>query len=183
MSSHSSSPSSLNLSSHSSSPSSLNLEDKNTTMDLVQQSEHLCYVRCNFCNTVLAVIILLINLGYIYAELSNTFFHSFFFIKRDLIWKAVGIDSLEKPILKQCLCIIIYMFEYVIMFCVILFVIKKKRLEFHARGCWILWRWNVGIAATSPFWALGRRRLLLFLPSFNLNLLIINLAFRWWSLW
>ncbi|KAK4357978.1 hypothetical protein RND71_023588 [Anisodus tanguticus] len=24
-------------------------------MDLVQSSEHLCYVRCNFCNTVLAV--------------------------------------------------------------------------------------------------------------------------------
>nr|XP_027096329.1 protein CRABS CLAW [Coffea arabica] len=42
------------MSSHSSSSSSLNLEDK-ATMDLVQQSEHLCYVRCNFCNTVLAV--------------------------------------------------------------------------------------------------------------------------------
>lgn len=138
MSSHSSSPSSLNLSSHSSSPSSLNLEDKNTTMDLVQQSEHLCYVRCNFCNTVLAVTILLINLGYIYAELSSTFFHSFL-IKRDLIFERPwGVDSLEKPILKQCLCIIIYMFEYVIMFYVILFVIKKNRLEFHARGCWIL---------------------------------------------
>ncbi|MED6188553.1 hypothetical protein PIB30_087063, partial [Stylosanthes scabra] len=24
-------------------------------MDLVPPSEHLCYVRCNFCNTVLAV--------------------------------------------------------------------------------------------------------------------------------
>ncbi|PIM97206.1 hypothetical protein CDL12_30325 [Handroanthus impetiginosus] len=24
-------------------------------MDLAQSSEHLCYVRCNFCNTVLAV--------------------------------------------------------------------------------------------------------------------------------
>ncbi|XP_047319616.1 protein CRABS CLAW-like [Impatiens glandulifera] len=24
-------------------------------MDLIQQSEHLCYVHCNFCNTVLAV--------------------------------------------------------------------------------------------------------------------------------
>ncbi|XP_059315987.1 protein CRABS CLAW isoform X2 [Lycium ferocissimum] len=28
--------------------------EKNS-MDLVQSSEHLCYVRCNFCNTVLAV--------------------------------------------------------------------------------------------------------------------------------
>nr|XP_011462993.1 PREDICTED: protein CRABS CLAW isoform X1 [Fragaria vesca subsp. vesca] len=32
----------------------MNLEDK-VPMDLVQPSEHLCYVRCNFCNTVLAV--------------------------------------------------------------------------------------------------------------------------------
>ncbi|TYI36266.1 hypothetical protein ES332_A03G129700v1 [Gossypium tomentosum] len=32
----------------------MNLEDK-VGMDLVPQSEHLCYVRCNFCNTVLAV--------------------------------------------------------------------------------------------------------------------------------
>ncbi|KAK6157818.1 hypothetical protein DH2020_012066 [Rehmannia glutinosa] len=24
-------------------------------MDMAQSSEHLCYVRCNFCNTVLAV--------------------------------------------------------------------------------------------------------------------------------
>lgn len=40
-----------------SSPSSssvLNLREK-LTMDLVQQSEHLCYVRCNYCSTVLAV--------------------------------------------------------------------------------------------------------------------------------
>ncbi|XP_044492563.1 protein CRABS CLAW-like [Mangifera indica] len=30
--------------------------DENVSMDLqVQPSEHLCYVRCNFCNTVLAV--------------------------------------------------------------------------------------------------------------------------------
>ncbi|CAI9096432.1 OLC1v1032584C3 [Oldenlandia corymbosa var. corymbosa] len=43
------------MSSHSSSSSSFNLDDKANTMDLVQQSEHLCYVRCNFCNTVLAV--------------------------------------------------------------------------------------------------------------------------------
>lgn len=41
---------------------------------------------------------------------------------------GLGIDSLEKPILKQCLCIIIYMFEYVITFYVILFVIKKKQV-------------------------------------------------------
>ncbi|CAI9779283.1 unnamed protein product [Fraxinus pennsylvanica] len=33
----------------------MNLGDKSITMDLVQSSEHLCYVRCNFCNTVLAV--------------------------------------------------------------------------------------------------------------------------------
>ncbi|KAJ8774657.1 hypothetical protein K2173_017103 [Erythroxylum novogranatense] len=33
----------------------MNIEDK-VTMDLVPPpSEHLCYVRCNFCNTVLAV--------------------------------------------------------------------------------------------------------------------------------
>ncbi|XP_020533631.1 protein CRABS CLAW isoform X2 [Jatropha curcas] len=32
----------------------MNLEEK-VTMDLVPPSEHLCYVRCNFCNTVLAV--------------------------------------------------------------------------------------------------------------------------------
>ncbi|GMI75311.1 CRABS CLAW [Hibiscus trionum] len=32
----------------------MNLDDK-LGMDLVPQSEHLCYVRCNFCNTVLAV--------------------------------------------------------------------------------------------------------------------------------
>ncbi|XP_021806395.1 protein CRABS CLAW [Prunus avium] len=35
----------------------MNLEEK-VTMDLINQpSEHLCYVRCNFCSTVLAVII------------------------------------------------------------------------------------------------------------------------------
>lgn len=33
----------------------MNPEEK-ATMDLVPPSEHLCYVRCNFCNTVLAVI-------------------------------------------------------------------------------------------------------------------------------
>ncbi|KAH7516124.1 hypothetical protein FEM48_Zijuj10G0101800 [Ziziphus jujuba var. spinosa] len=33
----------------------MNIDDKVTSMDLVQPSEHLCYVRCNFCNTVLAV--------------------------------------------------------------------------------------------------------------------------------
>ncbi|XP_039032314.1 protein CRABS CLAW-like [Hibiscus syriacus] len=32
----------------------MNLEDK-LGMDLVPQSDHLCYIRCNFCNTVLAV--------------------------------------------------------------------------------------------------------------------------------
>ncbi|GMI87455.1 CRABS CLAW [Hibiscus trionum] len=32
----------------------MNLEEK-AEMDLVPQPEHLCYVRCNFCNTVLAV--------------------------------------------------------------------------------------------------------------------------------
>jgi len=32
----------------------MNHDDK-LTMDLVPPSEHLCYVRCNFCNTVLAV--------------------------------------------------------------------------------------------------------------------------------
>uniref|UniRef100_A0A5B7BYR2 CRABS CLAW n=1 Tax=Davidia involucrata TaxID=16924 RepID=A0A5B7BYR2_DAVIN len=32
----------------------MNLQEK-ATMDLVPPSEHLCYVRCNFCNTVLAV--------------------------------------------------------------------------------------------------------------------------------
>ncbi|GKV00684.1 hypothetical protein SLEP1_g13337 [Rubroshorea leprosula] len=32
----------------------MNLEEK-VSMDLVPQSESLCYVRCNFCNTVLAV--------------------------------------------------------------------------------------------------------------------------------
>ncbi|KAK4598888.1 hypothetical protein RGQ29_016080 [Quercus rubra] len=32
----------------------MNLEDK-VSMDSVPPSEHLCYVRCNFCNTVLAV--------------------------------------------------------------------------------------------------------------------------------
>ncbi|XP_068325613.1 protein CRABS CLAW-like isoform X2 [Pyrus communis] len=33
----------------------MNMEEK-VTMDLINQpSEHLCYVRCNFCNTVLAV--------------------------------------------------------------------------------------------------------------------------------
>uniref|UniRef100_A0A2N9EV04 CRABS CLAW n=1 Tax=Fagus sylvatica TaxID=28930 RepID=A0A2N9EV04_FAGSY len=32
----------------------MNLEEK-VSMDLVPPSEHLCYVRCNFCNTVLAV--------------------------------------------------------------------------------------------------------------------------------
>ncbi|KAJ8760491.1 hypothetical protein K2173_015158 [Erythroxylum novogranatense] len=32
----------------------MNLEEK-VTMDLIPPSEHLCYVRCNFCNTVLAV--------------------------------------------------------------------------------------------------------------------------------
>ncbi|KAG2376896.1 Protein DROOPING LEAF Protein CRABS CLAW-like protein [Vigna angularis] len=31
----------------------MNHDDK-LTMDLVPPSEHLCYVRCNFCNTVLA---------------------------------------------------------------------------------------------------------------------------------
>ncbi|XP_043806717.1 protein CRABS CLAW isoform X3 [Manihot esculenta] len=47
----------LHISSSSSSSSSslrMNLEEK-VTMDLVPPSEHLCYVRCNFCNTVLAV--------------------------------------------------------------------------------------------------------------------------------
>ncbi|XVE85712.1 hypothetical protein DITRI_Ditri17bG0112700 [Diplodiscus trichospermus] len=29
--------------------------DEKVAMDLAPQSEHLCYVRCNFCNTVLAV--------------------------------------------------------------------------------------------------------------------------------
>ncbi|KAJ1400894.1 YABBY protein [Sesbania bispinosa] len=29
--------------------------EEKVTMDLVPPSEHLCYVRCNFCNTVLAV--------------------------------------------------------------------------------------------------------------------------------
>ncbi|KAA8529311.1 hypothetical protein F0562_033890 [Nyssa sinensis] len=32
----------------------MNLQEK-APMDLVPSSEHLCYVRCNFCNTVLAV--------------------------------------------------------------------------------------------------------------------------------
>uniref|UniRef100_A0A2C9VVA6 Uncharacterized protein n=1 Tax=Manihot esculenta TaxID=3983 RepID=A0A2C9VVA6_MANES len=32
----------------------MNLEEK-VSMELVPPSEHLCYVRCNFCNTVLAV--------------------------------------------------------------------------------------------------------------------------------
>ncbi|GAV85385.1 YABBY domain-containing protein [Cephalotus follicularis] len=32
----------------------MNLEDK-VSMDSVPSTEHLCYVRCNFCNTVLAV--------------------------------------------------------------------------------------------------------------------------------
>ncbi|XP_019460408.1 PREDICTED: protein CRABS CLAW isoform X2 [Lupinus angustifolius] len=32
----------------------MNHEEK-VTMDLISPSEHLCYVRCNFCNTVLAV--------------------------------------------------------------------------------------------------------------------------------
>ncbi|CAI0390681.1 unnamed protein product [Linum tenue] len=32
----------------------MNLEEK-VTMDLIPPSEQLCYVRCNFCNTVLAV--------------------------------------------------------------------------------------------------------------------------------
>ncbi|XP_022846429.1 protein CRABS CLAW [Olea europaea var. sylvestris] len=39
----------------SSSSSSMNFGDRSITMDLVQSSDHLCYVRCNFCNTVLAV--------------------------------------------------------------------------------------------------------------------------------
>ncbi|XP_038893344.1 protein CRABS CLAW isoform X2 [Benincasa hispida] len=34
--------------------SNSNSDDK-SSMDLVQPSEHLCYVKCNFCNTVLAV--------------------------------------------------------------------------------------------------------------------------------
>ncbi|KAL9423563.1 hypothetical protein AB3S75_035615 [Citrus x aurantiifolia] len=33
----------------------MNLEDNISTGLQVPQSEHLCYVRCNFCNTVLAV--------------------------------------------------------------------------------------------------------------------------------
>ncbi|KAL1356042.1 protein CRABS CLAW isoform X1 [Arachis hypogaea] len=33
----------------------MNQQDEKATMDLVPPSEHLCYVRCNFCNTVLAV--------------------------------------------------------------------------------------------------------------------------------
>nr|UFY86326.1 YABBY7 protein [Averrhoa carambola] len=33
----------------------MNLEDKVSRMDSVPPSEHICYVRCNFCNTVLAV--------------------------------------------------------------------------------------------------------------------------------
>ncbi|GAY44239.1 protein CRABS CLAW [Citrus sinensis] len=33
----------------------MNLEDNISTDLQVPQSEHLCYVRCNFCNTVLAV--------------------------------------------------------------------------------------------------------------------------------
>ncbi|GAA0169446.1 hypothetical protein Leryth_024509 [Lithospermum erythrorhizon] len=46
------------MSSSSSLSSPLNLEDKTSPMDnLVQTSEHFCYVRCNFCNTVLAVAI------------------------------------------------------------------------------------------------------------------------------
>ncbi|XP_031741115.1 protein CRABS CLAW isoform X1 [Cucumis sativus] len=32
-----------------------NSEDKSSMADLVQPSEHFCYVKCNFCNTVLAV--------------------------------------------------------------------------------------------------------------------------------
>lgn len=32
-----------------------NSEDKSSMADLVQPSEHFCYVQCNFCNTVLAV--------------------------------------------------------------------------------------------------------------------------------
>ncbi|KAK2975936.1 hypothetical protein RJ640_008036, partial [Escallonia rubra] len=49
--SSSSSPSSSYASS-----ASMNLEDRVTTMDVVSPPpEHLCYVRCNYCNTVLAV--------------------------------------------------------------------------------------------------------------------------------
>ncbi|KAM7484446.1 hypothetical protein LguiA_000455 [Lonicera macranthoides] len=33
----------------------MNLEERASSMDLVPPSEHLCYVRCNFCNIVLAV--------------------------------------------------------------------------------------------------------------------------------
>ncbi|XP_019267265.1 PREDICTED: protein CRABS CLAW isoform X2 [Nicotiana attenuata] len=46
----------MSSSSPSSASSCVNLEaaDRNS-MDLVQSSEHLCYVRCSFCNTVLAV--------------------------------------------------------------------------------------------------------------------------------
>ncbi|XP_057443585.1 protein CRABS CLAW [Lotus japonicus] len=33
----------------------MNHEAEKVTMDLAPPSEHLCYVRCNFCNTVLAV--------------------------------------------------------------------------------------------------------------------------------
>ncbi|XP_004509753.1 protein CRABS CLAW-like [Cicer arietinum] len=32
-----------------------NDDDDKVTMDLVPSSDHFCYVRCNFCNTVLAV--------------------------------------------------------------------------------------------------------------------------------
>ncbi|GAB2297145.1 hypothetical protein Dimus_031257 [Dionaea muscipula] len=34
-----------------------NFEDKAASLDFAPPSEHLCYVRCNFCNTVLAVVI------------------------------------------------------------------------------------------------------------------------------
>ncbi|CAN1313192.1 Protein CRABS CLAW [Linum perenne] len=33
----------------------LNQQEEKVTMDLIPPSDHLCYVRCNFCNTVLAV--------------------------------------------------------------------------------------------------------------------------------
>ncbi|KAG9143692.1 hypothetical protein Leryth_026376 [Lithospermum erythrorhizon] len=45
------------MSSSSSLSSPMNLEDKTSSMESVQTSEHFCYVRCNFCNTVLAVAI------------------------------------------------------------------------------------------------------------------------------
>ncbi|KAK9707154.1 hypothetical protein RND81_07G176400 [Saponaria officinalis] len=35
----------------------MNTMEEKVNMDLTSPSEHLCYVRCNFCNTVLAVVI------------------------------------------------------------------------------------------------------------------------------